>query len=75
MTKQQATRHRQLELSLLSDLNSRLGTSRPAPTASSLVGDASSAGASERDLSVYRQISSSYFDSLRASETDKSNRG
>lgn len=64
MTKRQATSHRQLELSLLSDLNSRTAAPRPSVAAAAREGATSVAGASARDLSVYRQISSAYFDSL-----------
>lgn len=65
MTKQQATRHRQLELSLLSDLNSRPAALQSTVPVASLGSASSSDGASERDLNVYRQISSAYFDSLK----------
>lgn len=69
MTKLHHMASRQLELRLLTDLKAKPDAGRAAEVAAEARSDAQRAsaqeGASEKDLSVYRQIASNYFGSLR----------
>ena len=69
MTKLQDRASQQLELRLLSDLKAKPEVSKATEGAAEVRRDAQQVstqeGASEKDLSVYRQIASNYFGSLR----------
>jgi len=69
MTKLQDRASQQLELRLLSDFNAKPDISKTMEAAAEMRQDSQQAstheGASEKDMSVYRQIASNYFGSLR----------
>jgi hypothetical protein len=69
MTKHQDRTSQQLELRLLSVLNTKPEARKSDDAAVKARRDAQSVstsdGASEHDMSVYRKIASNYFDSLR----------
>lgn len=67
MTKLQDKAARQLELSLLSDVKARpeKATARAVEVPHRAELASTPEGASESDMSVYRQIAGNYFDSLR----------